>query len=107
MPPPIGQGLRSSHDVTSRGARCVVCRGCSGPEISKVYFIGRADSLARPSRTGKGQLMSLDSRATELDAADPLADARKRFLLPERVVYLDGNSLGALPAAVPPAVEDA
>jgi kynureninase len=51
--------------------------------------------------------MSLDSRATELDAADPLADARKRFLLPNGVVYLDGNSLGALPAAVPPAVEDA
>ena len=44
-------------------------------------------------------------RARALDAADPLAGLRQRFLLPEDVVYLDGNSLGALPAAVPPAVE--
>ena len=44
-------------------------------------------------------------RADALDAADPLADLRQRFLLPEDVVYLDGNSLGALPAAVPPALE--
>jgi kynureninase len=46
-------------------------------------------------------------RAGALDAADPLADLRQRFLLPAGVVYLDGNSLGALPAAVPPALEDA
>lgn len=46
-------------------------------------------------------------RAAALDAADPLADLRHRFLLPEGVVYLDGNSLGALPAAVPAALEDA
>lgn len=30
------------------------------------------------------------------DAADPLAKFRDRFLLPEDVVYLDGNSLGPL-----------
>ena len=42
--------------------------------------------------------MTLDE-AKQLDAADPLAFARERFALPEGVIYLDGNSLGALPAA--------
>ncbi|MGW1077677.1 kynureninase [Streptomyces sp. NPDC002537] len=50
---------------------------------------------------------ALVARAASLDAADPLAAARERFLLPEGVVYLDGNSLGALPAAVPDAMADA
>src|SRR3954454_16847492 len=34
-----------------------------------------------------------------LDRADALAAFRARFALPEGVVYLDGNSLGALPRA--------
>ncbi|MCU7374499.1 kynureninase [Paucibacter sp. O1-1] len=36
-----------------------------------------------------------------LDARDPLAACRARFVLPEGVIYLDGNSLGAMPRAVP------
>ncbi|MFD5258609.1 kynureninase [Streptomyces bobili] len=50
-------------------------------------------------------MSDLTRRARELDYADELADKRKEFVLDE-VVYLDGNSLGALPVAVPGRLED-
>jgi kynureninase len=52
--------------------------------------------------------MSLTRQACEaLDRDDPLAPRRDLFDLPPGVVYLDGNSLGALPHAVKPALAEA
>lgn len=59
-------------------------------------------------------MSDLTVRAEKLDAADGLAGLREKFVLDTvsdhaadaAGVYLDGNSLGALPAAVPGRVED-
>ncbi|MGY3681043.1 kynureninase [Streptomyces sp. TE33382] len=48
---------------------------------------------------------SLSERAAALDAADELAPRRKLFVLDD-TVYLDGNSLGALPAHVPARMQE-
>ncbi|GAA2829384.1 kynureninase [Crossiella cryophila] len=46
--------------------------------------------------------MSLADTARKLDALDPIAHCRDEFDLDPDVVYLNGNSLGALPRAVAP-----
>jgi kynureninase len=48
--------------------------------------------------------MTPEARAADFDTADPLGAYRARFTLPEGVIYLDGNSLGALPKATPAAL---
>ncbi|WP_315095569.1 aminotransferase class V-fold PLP-dependent enzyme [uncultured Cellulomonas sp.] len=52
-------------------------------------------------------LDDLDARAARLDGEHAATDLRDRYVLPEGVVYLDGNSLGALPAGVAEAVQEA
>lgn len=47
------------------------------------------------------------TKAEELDQADPLAFTRSRFALPDGVIYLDGNSLGAMPVSTAARVHDA
>ncbi|TMB86320.1 MAG: aminotransferase class V-fold PLP-dependent enzyme [Chloroflexi bacterium] len=41
-----------------------------------------------------------------MDAADPLAAFRDRFVIDDDVIYLDGNSLGRLPRATPPRIAE-
>lgn len=47
----------------------------------------------------------LPSTIQQLDANDELADKRNAFNLPADVIYLNGNSLGPLPASVPSRID--
>lgn len=63
-----------------------------------------------PKNKEKGDIMSVSDRLNRaffegLDQTDPLAALRNRFDLPEGEIYLDGNSLGAMPAHVPAVLE--
>ena len=63
-------------------------------------------SERRVPSLGAVDLTAAREGAESLDAADPLRHVRERFAVPEGVIYLDGNSLGVLPVAVPEAVRE-
>ena len=52
--------------------------------------------LTRRARAKLAAMISRDD-AVALDAGDELADWRERFVTPDELVYLDGNSLGMAP----------
>lgn len=66
--------------------------------------------VAAIERIGETWPMITRSECESLDRADSLREMRDRFAVPEDIIYLDGNSLGALPTHVPgrvrAAVED-
>src|SRR5580698_11580633 len=60
------------------------------------------------ARVRRGVHIDVITRADleALDRSDPLARFRELFSLPPGVVYMDGNSLGALPRATPARVAE-
>lgn len=79
--------------------------------MSETSRVPSASGVAEASAVSEASAASevseaLVGRAAELDAADELAARRELFALDDDSVYLDGNSLGALPRHVPARVQD-
>ncbi|MEU4891977.1 kynureninase [Streptomyces sp. NPDC044780] len=96
-----------------RGAESCGAESC-GAESSVSGLPGAGQSEAEPTGvepTGVASAgvesaeVGLVGEAARLDAADGLRAKRDAFTLDE-AIYLDGNSLGALPRAVPPRLAD-
>ncbi|MFD9247984.1 pentapeptide repeat-containing protein, partial [Streptomyces sp. NPDC059556] len=66
----------------------------------------RAELQQADAQQADVQRADLRKRAQELDTADELGKHREKFALDAGTVYLDGNSLGALPAHVPARMAD-
>jgi kynureninase len=55
-----------------------------------------------PHKKTDGPMFMRREDCAEKDASDPLGFARERFVIPDGMIYLDGNSLGALPRTTGP-----
>ncbi len=76
--------------------------------MSSDPILGERGAAAPPGEQELGRaLAAARDAAARMDADAPLAPLRARFTLPPDVIYLDGNSLGALPATVAADLDDA
>ncbi|MBZ4019736.1 kynureninase [Streptomyces purpurogeneiscleroticus] len=77
----------------------------AGVSTERIDTSAAGGALAARAVAAAGVRDDLAARAAQLDAEDPLSGKRAEFVLDE-AVYLDGNSLGALPQPVPERVRE-
>jgi kynureninase len=63
--------------------------------------IGLSSSNRHNTFEGSVMVATARDECLNRDAKDPLAAFKDRFILPDDVIYLDGNSLGPVPRTVP------
>jgi kynureninase len=73
----------------------------SGTEVVRCGYFATVNEPRTTSRDTPTR-----EQAARLDRADPLAAERARFTIPNGLIYLDGNSLGAQPRIVPGAIDE-
>ncbi|MFI5758085.1 kynureninase [Streptomyces sp. NPDC051569] len=73
---------------------------------AKTTELRAATELREKATELRATTAELVAKAAALDAADELAGRRELFTLDDASVYLDGNSLGALPRNVPERLQD-